>query len=647
MILYSASLSGFRSHVENNQITDEIASAFFQALGYRPGIGEMNAWNNSLRFMETATRLAELPDSCGVLIEYKIPSTSKRIDFMITGQDDKGRDNFVLVELKQWTEASRSATRNLVNTFVGRDWRDVAHPSQQAYSYCEFLSEMNEAIREQNIFGHACAYLHNYTKQNPEPLLAEEFTQITERVPVYFKSDSAELQKFLRRFLSRGHGENIKYYIENGRLKPSKQLIESLTSLFAGNKEFILLDEQIVAYETIMQKASEESDRKKVIVVEGGPGTGKSVVSMHVFRELIKQGKNVQFVAPNQAFRSVIIDKLFSGGYGTKGHIRNLFQGSGAFVNAPENFFDALVVDEAHRLKGEGTYQYRGISQVDDVMKSCRVAVFFVDDEQQIRPDDIGSTAEIYRCAAAYGAEVSQITLTAQFRCSGAEGYIRWLSDVLQLEQNANAEGWDQGDFVFEIFDNPHEVTGAIERHQAEGCNARTTAGYAWPWSTTGNNDAQIDDVVIEAFDFHRPWNTRLKSKIWARDEECAKQIGCIHTCQGLEFDYVGVIFGEDIRFDPVSGKIYADYKAYKDVTGKKNMQQDPEQLTQYIKNIYKVLCTRGLKGCYVYICDPELRAYFKARLAAARRNAQDAAYPLADEKLLWEAAEDEAGYDA
>ncbi len=647
MILYSSNLDEFKYNVDTNQITEEIERAFFSGLGYRPSPGEVMSWNNSLRYMETATRLARLPDSCGVLIEYKIPSTSKRIDFMLTGQDNRGNDNFVLVELKQWTEATQSSSsRQLVNTFVGRDYRDVPHPSVQADSYCEFLSNMNESIRQQNILGHACAYLHNYNKKDPEPLLADEFVQVTEKVPVFFRKDTEKFQRFLKQYLSNGNGESTKYYIENGRLKPSKQLIDAVTSLFKGNDEFILLDEQIVAYETIVQQALKPGEGKKVIVVEGGPGTGKSVVSMHVFREMLEHGMNVHFVAPNQAFRSAIVDKLFKDGFQTKKYITNLFKGSGGFINAPYNFFDALIVDEAHRLKDKGTYGYSGENQIKDIVKASKLSVFFIDDEQQIRPDDVGSTKEIYKYAEMYNAHISHLKLKAQFRCAGAEGYVRWISDVLQLESNANAEGWDQGDFEFEIFDNPHDVTNKIEAHQKNGFSARTTAGYAWPWTKTGNPDAQIKDVVIEEFDFARPWNTRSPSKIWARDEECAQQIGCIHTCQGLEFDYIGVIFGKEIRFNPKTQKIYADIKEYKDRNGKKNLKNNPEELTRYIKNIYKVLCTRGMKGCYLYISDPDLNVYFKNRLAAARRNRDEISYAFPD-KEMWKVAEDNSDEDS
>jgi DUF2075 family protein len=643
LILYNDSLEAFKCHVDSNQIVDMLVSEFHLKLGYRPSPSEQNSWNHSLRFMETAARRAELPGDCGVLVEYKIPTTSKRIDFMLTGQNEDEEDHFVLVELKQWSEANKSKINNLVNTFIGGAHRDVLHPSFQVLTYEKFLSHMNEGVHRSNIIGKACVYLHNFKKRDPEPLLDDSFQDFTSSAPVFFKDDIDQLQLYLKRFLSKGNGKKISYIIEGGKLRPSKKLMDTVVGLFKGNEEFILLDEQVVAYETIVHECLSAGTGKKVVVVEGGPGTGKSVVSMNVFGKILGNNKNVVFVAPNAAFRDTMVAMLSKGKVGTQVYLKNLFKGSSAFVDVPESFYEAIIVDEAHRLKGKGTYMYRGQNQVEDIISSAKVSVFFIDDAQQVRPDDIGSTHEIRKIAQRYNAQVMWMKLKTQFRCSGAEGYINWITDVLQIEDTANAEGWDIEAYDFRILDTPQQVQNLIKAKSQES-SARMLGGYAWPWTSikNGNLDAEIDDVVIEEHDFKMPWNSRRIGSAWATQTEGVDQLGCIHTSQGLEFDYVGVLFGNDIRFDPETNKVYADYSSYYDNAGKKNLRDEPEKLTEYIQNIYKVLCTRGMKGCYIYVRDNNFREYMKSRLQAARKNT----YKLRRETRYSVVAEEQPNYE-
>lgn len=406
-------------------------------------------------------------------------------------------------------------------------------------------------------------------------------------------------------------------------MRPSKKLIDAVASLFKGNEDFILLDDQIIAYETICYEARNKSRTKKVIIVEGGPGTGKSVVSLNVFNSLIADEKSINFVAPNAAFRNVIVEMLTKGKVGTKSYLSNLFKGSAGYVDKPNNYFDVIIVDEAHRLKKKGAFMYRGENQVEDIIKSSAVSVFFVDDKQRVRPDDVGGVASIMEAAFKYGAEIKKIHLTAQFRCSGAEGYVNWITDVLQIEETANSDGWEAQDFDFQILDSPKDVHNIIKQRNEEGHDARILAGYAWPWTSAkkGNPDAEVSDIVIAEHGFEIPWNSRKAREYWAILPEGINQAGCIHTSQGLEFDYVGVLFGRDIKYNTSTGEVYGDYSSYYDTTGKKGMKETPDQLTKYIKNIYKVLCSRGMKGCYIYICDPKLRSYMKSRLNSARMN--------------------------
>jgi len=253
LILYSSNAVDFRQAVDDNSITDKIESAFISAFGKRPAAGEKRAWNNSMQFMEKIIRNSRVADDCGILIEFTIPSSSKRVDMIISGRNQNGESNFVIVELKQWDDAKATEKEDIVIAYVGGRQRDMPHPSYQAWSYRQMLDDMNTAIQSNSINSFSCSYLHNYKERVPEPLRSIQYDRVLETSPIYFKDDSAKLQNFLLMNVGKGRGMDILYQIEHGKIKPSKKLMEYVASVFRGNQEFILIDEQKVAYETIIE----------------------------------------------------------------------------------------------------------------------------------------------------------------------------------------------------------------------------------------------------------------------------------------------------------------------------------------------------------------------------------------------------------
>ena len=387
-----------------------------------------------------------------------------------------------------------------------------------------------------------------------------------------------------------------------------------MTSLFKGNQEFHLLEEQKVTYEVALDIAK-NSINKTVILINGGPGTGKSVISMSLLGGLLKIKQNVVFVAPNASFREVMLDKLTQGRDTSRAKF--LLSGSGKFFGANANVFDTIVVDEAHRLKNETAFMYKGKNQIQDIINAAKVSIFFVDEDQIIRPEDIGSLTEIKRVSHMYNAELIELELKAQFRCSGADGYINWINDVLKIKDTANFDGWDKKDFEFKIFENPDELRKLIKAKADQGLNARILAGYAWEWTpeNQGNSNSQVNDVKIPELNFEMPWNSRKVGTTWAINSEGINQVGCVHTSQGLEFDYVGIIVGNDLKFNEETNEFYSEWALYKDSKGKQGLRNDPERLCKMIRNIYRILMTRGMKGCYVYFTDKGTEKYFKTRL--------------------------------
>lgn len=614
MIIYHASASKFIEDVDSNQIVSVMEAAFQEELGRGIPPAEVSAYLNSLPQMERVIRRAGVQDDCSILIEYKIPLTNFRVDFIIAGEDETGNKNLVIVELKQWQKAVVSDGDGLVETYVGQANRVVTHPSYQALRYKDFMSDFNEAIHSGKVNVHSCAYLHNYERSETEPLLDERYQTVLDQSPIYFRDDQANLGAYIAKHAGHGGGSEVIKDISEGLIKPSKKLIDHVSSMFAGNSEYVLLDEQKVVFETARITANK--GEKAVFIVKGGPGTGKSVVSVNLVATLLKDGLNAIFVAPNSSFRNSLIKKLVKDH--PSGRIRNIFKGSAAFYNAEEDEFDVLVVDEAHRLKGKGAFMYKGTSQVEDVIRSSKVSIFFIDDDQAVRPEDIGRVQALKDAAQEVGATVTEMELEAQFRCAGAEGYINWLDDIFGLKNTANYDGWDKESFDFKIFDNPHDLKEALELKANAKQSARMLAGYAWDWTSIkeGNNDAEVHDISIPEFDFSMPWNSRKVGTTWAIDDKGIGQVGCIHTSQGLEFDYVGIIIGEDLSYDEETKSFLTDYNKYKDKTGKRGMKDSPEELNKFVRNIYKILMTRGQRGCYVYICDPELRSYFERSLS-------------------------------
>jgi DUF2075 family protein len=615
MIVYQNSSKGFLEDVTSNQISNIIKKRLqetSQSNGNRVSGKEEDSWSNSMIYLGNVLRQADLPEDCGVLIEYNLPSTRLRIDFIISGYDIENRPSFIIIELKQWKEAKSTTKDGLVYTdyFGGRE---TTHPSYQAYSYMLYLKDFNENIPKFKLKVYSCAYLHNYTEKKPEPLKEKIYSRIINESPLFLKNDQPQLVDFIKRTVGNGKGLEILNKIEQGNIRPSKKLVDYVGSLLKGNQEFVLLDEQKVAFETAKEFAL-TSTEKTIIIINGGPGTGKSVVALNLLGEILKS-KTAFFIAPNSSFRGVMTEKLTSD-FG-KHRIKHLLKGSGAYYAARKNLFDVLIVDEAHRLKDGSAFMYKGDNQVEDIINAGKVCIFFIDEKQVIRPNDIGTIEEITRVAKLHNAKIQTVNLTTQFRCAGAEGYVNWVDDILQIESTGNFEGWDKKDFEFRIFDNPNDMRAIIKKKVTEKFEARMLAGYAWKWTPAknGNYNSEVEDVSIPEFDFAMPWNSRSVGTTWAIDESGLDQVGCIHTSQGLEFDYVGLIVGKDLQFNSKSFQFFTPWGEYKDSDGKKKMRNRPEELNRLVRNIYRVLLTRARKGCYVYFMDKEMEQYVRLRL--------------------------------
>jgi len=614
MIIYQATKSSFILDVLEGSIDTRVGEMYVRETGARFNKSQYDALNVSLRFMKDVVDTTELPDDCGIAIEYKIPQSAKRIDFMITGISDNNRQSAVIVELKQWSGGVSVSSKDAIvdTTFFG----ETNHPSYQAWSYAALLSDYNSSIQDNDISLRPCAYLHNYSR-NDGVVNDDFYKEWTDKAPVFFKEDAIKLREFSSRIVKYGDGGKLLYEIDNGKIKPSKSLADSLHSMLEGNAEFILIDKQKLVYETAIEQAlSANSYDKKVMIVKGGPGTGKSVVAINLLTELTRQGQVTQYVTRNSAPREVY-QYMLTGKF-TKSRISNLFTSSGTFYDIDSNMFDALIIDEAQRLnERSGMFKNKGANQIDELIKSSKFCIFFIDEDQRVHIDDIGEIDLIINKAEENEAICSIYELESQFRCNGSDGYLAWLDDVLQVRDTAN-ENIADADYNISVVDNPELMHSFIREINMLNNKSRMLAGYCWDWVSKKN--PYLTDIKIG--NYVATWNLAEHGQAWLVQPESVSEVGCIHTCQGLELDYVGVIIGPDLIVR--DGKVITDAlqraKTDKSIFGYKKMyKENPERALQtadyIIKNTYRVLMSRGTKGCYLYSTDKETQDYFRQRV--------------------------------
>ena len=622
MIVYQDTKKQFQADVDLNQIVDKINNEYIPRFGHTTE-SQLRAWKNSMQYMHNVLNTGEIPDDAGVAIEYNIQPTSKRIDFLLSGKDENGNLTAIIVELKQWEscEAVRDED-GVVETFVGGGNRKVAHPSYQAMSYKHLIQDYNEAAQEGPVYLFPCAFLHNYRITPEDPIVDPQYDEYLKEAPVFGANDFEKLRNFIKNHLSTGDkGETI-FKIEYGRIRPSKMLQDSIVRMLQGKKEFVLIDTQKIVYEhakRIARKA-EFDNKKHVLIVKGGPGTGKTVLAINLLSDFLNESLSAFYVTKNQAPRAVFKQKLKDGGFKNV-FIDTLFQSSGSFIDSVTNGIDVLLVDESHRLNEKsGMFSNKGENQTKEIINAAKFSIFFIDEAQRVTLKDKGTIADIKKFASEQNAEIEEIELDSQFRCNGSDGYLAWLDNLLEIRETANANSLEY-DYDFRVFDDPNELYDAIVKRN-DNNKARMVAGYCWDWVKAGQNNTDVLDITIPEFGFAKSWNLGNTST-WAIDPESIEQIGCIHTCQGLEFDYVGVIIGDDMRYE--NGRIVTDAtkraKTDSSLKGlKKLIAEDPDAAEEIadkiIKNTYRTLMTRGMKGCYVYCTDTSLAEYLKASVA-------------------------------
>lgn len=617
MIVYQATKTSFLEDVYNDQVVKKI----LEKLEINVGSSEKESWVDTANHMERILRDDRFPNDISVAMELKLYNSKLRVDFIVAGLNAEKKHTMIVIEFKRWDSAKVVTDRD--DMVEVKAFGIVQHPSYQALSYTKIIKNFYAAAEDEKMIIQPCSCLHRYEKTENDAITDEQYKGLLDESPIFLNGENDKLKDFITRYIKFGDNKETLYILENGGIRPSKQLQDNILSMLQGKEEFSMVDLQKDVFEEAkrLAKLSKKDGKKRVYIVEGGPGTGKSVIAINLMGQLLgKYGMNCQYITKNQTPRDVYSTQL-KGSY-KKTEIDNLFCGSGSYIKEKSNEFDALIVDEAHRITEKTGFLRRGENQIKEIINAARFSIFFIDAKQRIHIDDYGTIDRIKFFANELDADIHYGKLNAQFRCGGAEKFIDWVESALQY-QDSNIEEVDMSflnDYDIQVFENPNDLKEKIIERNAIQNKSRILAGYCWDWISKPDPKGDQYDIDIPEYNFKMKWN--FNNTIWAIDKESVEQVGCIHTSQGLEFDYIGVLIGKDLRYE--DGKIITDFtqraSTDKSLSGIKKMYQEDKEKAlnladEIIKNTYRTLLTRGQKGCYIYCEDKRLAQFLKSKL--------------------------------
>ena len=717
-VLYGAPKSEFKNDVITHRFGPkmQVAANMFR-LGY--GNSELGSWLNNAPQVKDLLDLANIPDDTYVTFEYKVPNGPQRIDCMLYGHGLGGKKNVVHLELKQWSNNTVQeiystgvfATKAEVEALTGGRFQPVPHPSQQVANYQQYLKDYVVVLSEDCELA-GMAYCYNYiSTATPAALYSDHYKNILDSYPLFSGDQVEQLAARLNTLLSFGDGLSIFNRVQDSPILPSKNLMDAAANMFKGITEFHLLKDQLVASNAIFAEVAKtiKDNEKTVIVVKGGPGTGKTVIALNILAQLAqgKQYPNIFFTTRSKALRNNLCSKL------DKIKLENRMESSASNLirriydfkpyHFKEGEVDVLLIDEAHRISNSSNhmsdkkYMTTHLSQTMSLIYCSKVCVFFIDDNQAITNSEIGKSDQIKLAANEYcqrlkdeeqqfrkdiekmksrlikqerkrsdlvehrdhissadfireliriekkiketkdaiskednityvkstfsgNVKVLEFELKSQFRCNGSDNYLDWLDESIYKNCTGMHTTFDPKDYDFRIYDSPQALYNAIRLldrpASSPNQSARLAAGYCWKWEGNLTPEGDLEKEVVIG-DFAMPWETLTRPRMpyrdmyassadtWALEPAGINQIGCVFSIQGLEIDYIGVIIGPDLVYDSENDCL----KAVPGITHNMNAGDNPDM---YVKNIYRVLMSRGKKGCYIYSCDPEVSSYFR-----------------------------------
>jgi hypothetical protein len=620
---FRVSAAGLVASPMERQFAGIIADHVRMTTGRSPSESERKSWRRSLPVLARDLMEAGL-GNLEMLIEYQLPLTTMRADVVLAGVDRRtGADAYVVVELKQWSQAELYEDSERLVAVAGMP-RLLEHPLLQVQGYCDRISDYAASLRGDESAVRGVAYLHNAVDLDVEDLFD---LATTERTRLFTKSRRGAFLDYLRDQFAPDQGAGAADRLLASATRPSKQLMQLAASVINQREQFTLLDEQRVAFDLVMHVVAKarRSDAKEVVVVTGGPGSGKSVIALSLLGELNRQGYTALHATGSRSFTETMRRHVGRG----SSRVQSMFKYFNSFMEARRNDIEVLICDEAHRIRETSDNRYTkatlrtGRSQIDELIAAARVPVFLLDEHQVVNPGEVGTVEAIKSHASSLGFRVHHVQLDDQFRCGGSRKYERWVLRLLGLE-TGGPEPWAGDDhFAVELADSPWELENVLRGKLAEGYSARISAGFCWPWSEPDRDGRLVSDVRIG--DWAMPWNVKSERAVgtapprslWATMEGGFDQVGCVYTAQGFEYDWSGVIIGPDLVAR--HGRTVAVREANRDPKFKKRTVADL-QYEQHIRNIYKVLLTRGMVGTVIYAVDAQTREFLAGLIEASQR---------------------------
>lgn len=635
MDLWRGSLADFVDQSAHGAIAGDLAGNFLKAFGYPPSKPEVRSWQHSLPALGSALRglgradiglriaTAEAvgepqrgqskDDQIGVAAEYHLPLSNKRVDVLVCGRSATGEETALVVELKQWSTA-RLEDEFAENVLVGK--QEHAHPSRQAADYKDWIGSYSSACVEDGIQARACAYLHNLPRSEASDVRDGRFAGLLEEAPVFVREDVDALREHIAASVGHGAGLKVLDRVTAARFRPSGNVLRRLELVLREDERWHLLDEQRIAHGAILAEVRRMQRRKgnSVIVVRGAPGTGKTVIAIQLLADALRLGLNAAHTTGGKAFTTTLrsqfkgADKLF---------LWNL-----NLRKAPFQGLDLLLVDEAHRVRETSDTRFtakleRNLkSQTRELIEASKVTVFLLDENQFVRPDEVGRTQLFRTSSDDLATSYREYELATQFRCGGCSDYVTFVDRLLGFDSSELRPF--AGRYTCRVVDDPAAITALMADARCAGETARTLAGFCWPWSDPNDDGTLVDDVVV-GDGFARPWNAKVQKgksyrpanhpyTLWAETEVGRDQVGCIYSAQGFEFDRVGVIWGEDLVWRNGAWKAQKEHSHDRPVRSSKDMEA-------LVRNAYRVLLTRGLRETCILVLDEETREHLRDEL--------------------------------
>jgi DUF2075 family protein len=595
-------------------LVEQLLEQMLFRTGRRASPAEQMSWRRSLPILASDLIDAGLGD-VEMLVEYHLPLTSQRADVVLAGMHpETGEFSYVVVELKQWSAAYAYEDDPEVVEVPGMPGGPRLHPVLQVRGYCEYLTDFARVIADQPDALAGMAYLHNAI----DPAMVSDLLSVPVSTTgrLFTGADRSAMADFLKSRLAPAPGRTAGDLLMHSAVAPSKQLLKVAAAEIRDRSQFRLIGNQELAVDLVMHavERARAGNTKRVIVVTGGPGSGKSVVALTLLGEIARRGRTVLHATGSRSFTQTL--RKVAGDRAPK--VRSLFKYFNQFMTADSNGLEVLIMDEAHRIRETSVDRYTRAElrtdrpQIDELISAARVPVFLLDEHQVVRPGEMGTLNQIETLAAQLGLEFQHIHLGEQFRCGGSEEYVLWVTRLLGLSDHT-VTAWS-GDPQFEVrlADSPPEMEAYLLHQMEHGYSARMTAGYCWPWSDARKDGTLLADVKIDGW--ARPWNSKSDRRIgdappsalWATADGGFGQVGCVYTAQGFEYDWNGVIIGPDLVWR--DGRFVTVRKANRDPNFRNTTTVSDRRFDLLVRNVYKVLLTRGMVGTVIYSTDAETR---------------------------------------